>query len=310
MSRKFYTLKYPHPSFMANKWDAREIYTQSIEALLQKEALDEHIYHNCVTFKNNRHHDPASEEDNCKVVQEYILEGVTLDIRFVLEIQEKQPQSVAERAEDVELIAPLFVRFRSGHVATALGDEGYEILKWEEVPPDEKDRRIAVAKLNLDPEQTERIKQAEIETAKATAQAEELRHNFDKLSRDIANTARAGKAAQDHLEKAREASRASLKDAIEHLNRFANEVDPRIVTATQLYVQPEYNTYAKVAAKMGVSKSTVSGWFKIFQDRTGYSLGIPKPGGNFSVRAQTEISRTSGNMRNGIRMTDMDSDNA
>lgn len=40
MIRKFYTLKYPHPSFMVDKWDAREIYTQSIENRHVPAAMD------------------------------------------------------------------------------------------------------------------------------------------------------------------------------------------------------------------------------------------------------------------------------
>lgn len=295
MIRKFYTLKYPHPSFMADKWDARGIYTQSIETLLQKEALDEQIYHNGVTFRNDKYHAPASEDGFYKSVQEYILESLALDVRFIIDIPEGQTPFVAERAEDIELVAPLFVRFRSGRVATTLGDEGYEILKWEEASPDERDRRIAVATLNQGAEQTEQTRQAEIEAAKAKAQAEELRRSLDKLSGDIAKTVQNGQKAHERLEKASQASCATLREAVEKLSNFCD--DPKVRMAGELY--SKYKSLRKVAVEMGVSAPTVGKLLDRFEDTTGFSVNRPKPGENFSVKAQTETLRTTGNRKNG-----------
>ena len=104
------------------------------------------------------------------------------------------------------------------------------------------------------------------------------------------------------IKKADAASCATMKEAIECLNRMAGEFDPRIVTAVQLYMQPEWRTLQKVGKKIGVSKATVSKWFNFFEEETGFNLGRPKPGENFSVREQTETTHFDGNTHNRTRM--------
>jgi len=151
-----------------------------------------------------------------------------------------------------------------------------------------------------------------VQFAKFTLTSEDL-SDFGAVFRNyrrglVTLTQETARKKEEELTAAKKASCATLTEAVEHLNRFAGGFDVRIAQAAQLYVQPEWRTLRKVAAKMSVSPATVSKWFNIFEKETGFSLSRPKPGENFSVRAQTEIIHTSGNRRNRTQMTDSEFD--
>jgi hypothetical protein len=156
--------------------------------------------------------------------------------------------------------------------------------------------------------QARRADQAQADKNAAEERAKTQQVRADTLEKIVRSDLKDGADAKCQLKKAKQASCATLKEAIEYLNRFAGEADQRIAQAAQLYVMPEWRTLQKVATKMGVSKATISSWFNIFEEKTGFNLGRPKPRENFSVRAQTEVIHKSGNERNKAQTTDMESD--
>ena len=85
-------------------------------------------------------------------------------------------------------------------------------------------------------------------------------------------------AARAQLRKAKVAAGDTLKEALSKWMKFDSpsrsaDTSARIEKAVKMYVtDPEKRSLAKVAAEFGVSRKTVSGWFKIFTKETGFPV--------------------------------------
>jgi len=282
--KKFYTIKLSTKQSFLDGYKKKTTPTRPLNDLLEEGFLDEHVYYDGCSTRS------GSDFEKILIVITSPVTSFAVTLSAPPDTRRHSMLTVPFDAEDVEILGPNFMRLRDGSIFTA-DEHGYSWVSWSvELSAEERTARNSkvTAMTSAD------IAKASADIAKASEQL---------IANRIENT-----DLKNQVKKAEAVSCATLKEALSSWASFAGEVNPKIAMAVQMYMNPETRKFSTVAKKMNVSPSTLTGWFNKFEKETGFSLGRPKPRENFSVRAQTEITHTSGNRRNRTQMTESEFD--